>query len=183
MSTLVYREECVYCFQTWVYRLVGSLYANEQEDASGIDICLSCYLGFCTGVKDHSRFHYEKTGHSTFLRIHRQVIQPASNEPTPLTKLAIGVEGGLQEVKKEYETTMHVVCHACPVIIPAEGYVILIQSNYSQYHDLGERILLRVSGEKEKELCSWEAENLKPCPHCEQYRLPSPCPQITSGMF
>lgn len=41
----------------------------------------------------------------------------------PLTKLAIGVEGGFQETTKEYETTMQVVCHACHFTIPAEGYV------------------------------------------------------------
>ena len=62
-----------------------------------------------------------------FLRIHRRALPPKSTEPTPLTKLAIGVEGGLQEPKKEFETTMHVVCHACPIVIPAEGYVIQTQ--------------------------------------------------------
>ena len=77
-----------------------------KEDGNGICICLSCYLGFCTGVREHTRFHYEKTGHSLFLQIHRTELPTESNAST-LTRLAIE-----PEPPKNYETDMKVRCEA-----------------------------------------------------------------------
>ena len=51
-----------------------------------------------------------------------------------------------------------------------------------KYRNLGEQILLRASGEIEKELCTWEDGNLKPCPHCDAYQVPDPCPSVDVGM-
>ena len=88
-----------------------------KEDGNGICICLSCYLGFCTGVREHTRFHYEKTGHSLFLQIHRTELPTESNAST-LTRLAIE-----PEPPKNYETDMKVRCEACKNVFEAEGFV------------------------------------------------------------
>ena len=89
-----------------------------KGDGDGICICLSCYLGFCTGVRNHTHFHYEKTGHSLFLQIHRTELPTESNASCTLTRLAIEAEP-----PKKYETDMKVRCEACNSVFEAEGFV------------------------------------------------------------
>ncbi|CBK21960.2 uncharacterized protein [Blastocystis hominis] len=174
-STLVYKEECVYCFSKW-------------DQNKGIDVCLTCYQGFCTGSAEHSRFHFKKSGHPLYLRLFRHELPspaPASTSaenadscPEKLTKLAIGVEGGALPPSPIYETDMQVVCLACDLTMPAPDFVVFDPVCDTQVREIGERILLSASGEKEKELSQWEAENAKPCPHCEAYQRPDPCPHV-----
>lgn len=89
-----------------------------KEDGDGIAICLSCYLGFCTGIRAHSHFHYEKTGHCLFLQIHRTELPTDSSGPLTLTRLAVE-----SEPAKNYETRMKVRCEACNSVFEAEGFV------------------------------------------------------------
>lgn len=77
-----------------------------------------------------------------------------------------------------YETDMQVVCLACDLTMPAPDFVVFDPVCDTQVREIGERILLSASGEKEKELSQWEAENAKPCPHCEAYQRPDPCPHV-----
>lgn len=86
------------------------------------------------------------------------------------------------EPSKRYETDMQVVCWACDRVFPAEGFVVFGGRSEKQVREIGEKILLCASGEKEKEICQWEDENLKPCPHCSAYQLPEPVPQVELGV-
>lgn len=89
-----------------------------KEDKDGICICLSCYLGFCKGIRNHTHFHYEKTDHSLFLQIHRTELPAESSASSTLTRLAIE-----PEPPKNYETDMKVRCEACNRVFEAEGFV------------------------------------------------------------
>lgn len=110
----MYREECVYCFDSWVFVWMR----NDIEGGRQWNLYLSLrYLGFCTGVREHTRFHYEKTGHSLFLQSHRTELPTESNAST-LTRLAIE-----PEPPKNYETDMKVRCEACKNVFEAEGFV------------------------------------------------------------
>lgn len=84
-------------------------------------MCLTCFLGFCTGPNQHTFLHSEKTGHHLFLRLFHHDSKPA--EPQPLTTLGIGVEGGCQNTTSPGETTMTVFCSACNREFEATGAV------------------------------------------------------------
>ena len=86
-------------------------------------MCLSCYQGFCTGPHNHSRLHFEKTGHSLYLRLLRRQVQTCNSPASKITKIAIGVEGGACESSDSYETEMEVVCASCNQCFAADGYV------------------------------------------------------------
>ena len=73
------------------------------------------------------------------------------------------------------------VCLACDLALPAQDYVVFESVCNTQVREIGEKILLSASGEKEKELSPWEAENAKPCPHCEAFQCPDPCPHVDLG--
>ena len=88
------------------------------------------------------------------------------------------MEGGASPFSPTYETDMQVVCLACDLALPAQDYVVSESVCNIQVREIGEQILLSASGEKEKELSQWEAENAKPCPHCEAFQCPDPCPHV-----
>ena len=95
---------------------------KEQND--GIDVCLNCYLGFCTGSNNHNRLHFDKTGHSLFLRIHRRRLPV---DPQPVTKLGINVPGGYQDVDPPRETSSSLYCIQCNAIYPCPDSVHVIR--------------------------------------------------------
>ena len=84
---------------------------------------MNCYLGFCTGPHSHNRLHFEKTGHSIFLRIHRRRL-PMS--PQPVTKLGINVPGGYQDVDPPRETSTSLFCIQCNTVYPCPDSVPVI---------------------------------------------------------
>lgn len=83
-------------------------------------VCLSCYLGFCS---HHTQLHSDKTGHSIYLRIQQTEITSEVQYQEKITKLAIGVEGGLTETPKQYETHYSLHCSHCNRVFETEGYV------------------------------------------------------------
>lgn len=83
-------------------------------------MCLTCFLGFCTGKNAHSAFHSQKTGHNLFLRVLHH--KPATDS-AELTTLGIGVEGGYQEPSEKGETTVSVYCAKCDKEFEAVGSV------------------------------------------------------------
>ncbi|CAA17049.1 Lys48-specific deubiquitinase Ubp14 [Schizosaccharomyces pombe] len=77
-SQVIYREECVRCF-------------NSQDEEGGIDLCLTCFQSGCgeTGLK-HSLVHFEQTLHPIVVTIARQPKQKINDEPPQkITKLEI----------------------------------------------------------------------------------------------
>lgn len=60
-SQQVHRDECTLCF-------------DDQDGPEGIDVCLLCFNGGCTGNGDreHSRLHFQKTGHAIVANVKRR---------------------------------------------------------------------------------------------------------------
>ncbi|ORY56367.1 ubiquitin carboxyl-terminal hydrolase 14 [Pseudomassariella vexata] len=76
----VYREDCTQCF-------------DSIDDPTGLDVCLQCFNGGCTGVKTHSQLHHSKRDHPLALNIRRTRKQIVRDEPpAKMTKLAISAE-------------------------------------------------------------------------------------------
>jgi hypothetical protein len=43
-----------------------------QDDEPGLNVCLTCFNGGCTGPRDHARLHFERFGHPLALNIKRR---------------------------------------------------------------------------------------------------------------
>lgn len=82
-TTKVENEECCLCF-------------NDFDDENGVNICLKCFRCVC---HEHAKQHAAKDEHSMFLNRRRRKIESKADP----TKLAIGVEGGFQDAKYEYD--------------------------------------------------------------------------------
>lgn len=80
-SQQVHKEECTLCF-------------DDQDGPNGIDVCLICFNGGCTGNQDrnHSALHHAKTGHYIVLNIKRRLKPKAKEEQPQPKKLAIAAE-------------------------------------------------------------------------------------------
>lgn len=118
-----------------------------------------------------------------YLHIRRQLIPHSNDFHEKITKLAINVEGGAMESQDEYTTDCTIFCSQCSCEYKMEGYVLINCFVEFQYSELGEKVLLRSSAEKEKDIFKWEEDNLKPCPHCDSFKLPSPCPVVSTGIL
>jgi ubiquitin carboxyl-terminal hydrolase 5/13 len=58
-SSVIYKEECMLCF-------------DSQDGSAGLDVCLTCYQGYCPG-QGHNQLHFQKSNHSIFLNIKRKI--------------------------------------------------------------------------------------------------------------
>ena len=79
----VYREDCTQCFDSVVrccrYRplllhFVASITDKClfcKDDESGLNVCLHCFNGGCTGDRNHGLLHYQHFGHPLALNIKR----------------------------------------------------------------------------------------------------------------
>ncbi|KAK0708668.1 hypothetical protein B0H67DRAFT_648700 [Lasiosphaeris hirsuta] len=70
----VYREDCTQCF-------------DSIDDPTGLDICLQCFNGGCTGDRSHARLHSITRSHPLVLNIRRtrKIITEADRYETVLT--------------------------------------------------------------------------------------------------
>ena len=82
-GTPVENEECVYCFE-------------DCDSELGVNICLQCFTCCC---KEHASAHMKERGHTMFLS-RKRVTEVSDKEAT---KLAVGVEGGFDNVKHHDE--------------------------------------------------------------------------------
>jgi ubiquitin carboxyl-terminal hydrolase 5/13 len=106
-SATIYKDECTLCF-------------SSQDSEGGLDVCLTCWNGSCTGkdsqgAVNHSQLHFDKTNHPVVLNIKRRekvsvslqvkedesasllrltcmYLQSTSQRPQKLTKVAIQEE-------------------------------------------------------------------------------------------
>ncbi|KAG9242536.1 hypothetical protein BJ878DRAFT_514899 [Calycina marina] len=96
-SQAVYREDCTQCF-------------DSIDDFAGLDVCLHCFNGGCTGQYQHAALHYAMKGHPLALNIRRTRKQVDRDEPPQkVTKLAIASE--TEADRYDYET--NVKCYEC----------------------------------------------------------------------
>eukprot|EP00002_Diphylleia_rotans_P021157 TRINITY_DN411_c0_g1_i1.p1 TRINITY_DN411_c0_g1~~TRINITY_DN411_c0_g1_i1.p1 ORF type:complete len:759 (-),score=138.54 TRINITY_DN411_c0_g1_i1:202-2478(-) len=140
----VHKDECTMCFD--------SIYSPE-----GLSVCLTCWNGGCNSNSAHAALHFTKTNHPLVLNIHRTVIQtPELDPPQKITKVAIGVEGGLKLDEEKYVENFSVYCFACKVTHKLDETLQLQQSV--------DQVMKASSAAKKEELKAWE--NLRnPCEH------------------
>ncbi|KAL1952550.1 hypothetical protein VTO42DRAFT_4825 [Malbranchea cinnamomea] len=93
----VYREDCTQCF-------------DSIDDPSGLNVCLSCFNGGCTGERDHAMLHHARSGHPLALNITRTRKRTERDEPPlKMSRLAIVP----QSDEDRYNTSTRVICYAC----------------------------------------------------------------------
>jgi len=96
-SQSVYREDCTQCF-------------DSIDEPTGLDVCLQCFNGGCTGVRTHSHLHHVTRSHPLALNIRRTRKHIVKDEPpAKMTKLAIAAE--TEADRYDYHTS--VKCLEC----------------------------------------------------------------------
>jgi ubiquitin carboxyl-terminal hydrolase 5/13 len=142
---LVYKDECCRCFAS-------------PKSASGLDVCLRCFVGSCCpsdepALKNHSCIHFSKTEHPIVVRIFKT--PKKVDEPVKVTKLAIGKPGGIDPETDNFETSVKVYCHSCKAYLD--------HSN-EKISPMVDSILLAQSAFDQSAVEEWELE-INPCEH------------------
>ncbi|KAG5293569.1 ubiquitin carboxyl-terminal hydrolase [Histoplasma capsulatum G186AR] len=136
----VYREDCTQCF-------------DSIDDPSGLDVCLFCFNGGCTGDRNHSSIHHQRSGHPLVLNIRRTRKAVQRDEPPPkMSKLAITAESE----EDRYDTTTRVNCHSCQVSD--------IEKSAGKLPAVVNGVLKAATFSRKEEVKAWEQE-YKPCQH------------------
>ncbi|EKD16603.1 uncharacterized protein L3040_001346 [Drepanopeziza brunnea f. sp. 'multigermtubi'] len=96
----VYREDCTQCF-------------DSIDDPTGLDVCLYCFNGGCTGDRKHAALHHVLTSHPLVLNIKRtRKVVIRDEPPQKMSKLSIAAE--TEADRYDYETTVR--CYTCNII-------------------------------------------------------------------
>ncbi|KAJ7256532.1 ubiquitin carboxyl-terminal hydrolase 14 [Mycena haematopus] len=149
LSQSVHREECTQCF-------------DNQDGPQGIEVCLSCFNGGCTGERHHMRTHLQRSGHRFTLNVKRKP-KPSTKRvedeepPAKISKLAIVEER--EEDKHEHSTI--VKCWTCD---SEKGREIPEALNDLKVKALVDETMLSLSSARQSEVKAWE-EEFEPCEH------------------
>ena len=139
-SQSVYREDCTQCF-------------DSIDDPSGLDVCLFCFNGGCTGDRNHSLLHVESTGHPLVLNIQRTRKQVSRDEPPQkISKLAIAAETETDR----YDTVTRVKCYECNIDD--------VDASLGKLPGVVEGVLKANTFARQEEVKAWEQE-LTACEH------------------
>lgn len=151
-SQHVHKEECTLCF-------------DDQDGPNGIDVCLLCFNGACTGNGDreHSRLHFEKTQHALVLNIRRtrRPTQPKAEVEAP-KKLAIAAESDAD--KYDYHTAPR--CLACDPSGPGKELPLT-----DKLDEVIRGVMTAMSSAQQSEVKAWE-EEIVPCQHTRELVQP-----------
>lgn len=91
----------------------SKLTAPCQDDPTGLDVCLKCFNGGCTGDRAHSQGHATSRKHPLVLNIRRTRKRVVRDEPPlKMSKLAIAAETETDR----YDTALTVKCLECGVV-------------------------------------------------------------------
>ncbi|KAK3316960.1 hypothetical protein B0H66DRAFT_535198 [Apodospora peruviana] len=139
-NSSVYREDCTRCF-------------DSIDDEGGLDVCLRCWNGGCTGRNDHSHDHYENFHHPLVLNIRRvrKVIE-RDEPPLKISKLAIEAETEADR----YDNILTVRCLVC-------GQKELDKTD-SRIAPVVDHIMTADAYAKKQEILAWQMD-LEPCEH------------------
>jgi ubiquitin carboxyl-terminal hydrolase 5/13 len=134
----VENEECVYCF-------------NDVDSEDGINICLQCFTTCC---KAHGCAHFVERQHGGFLS--RKRITTVSDKVPE--KLAIGVEGGFDDVKHTFVYELR--------LFDENGYQALPEDLIDNPDQIAviDRLKQAPSASSADLLASWELKVVE-CPH------------------
>ncbi|MCJ1251275.1 hypothetical protein MMC30_008506 [Trapelia coarctata] len=139
-SESVYREDCTLCF-------------DSIDDPTGLDVCLYCFNGGCTGDRQHAAAHYRSTKHPLALNIKRSRKRVKREEPPQkISKLAIAAETEADR----YETKTQVKCYECEV----ED----VDSTSGKLPGVIDAVLKANTFARQAEVQAWEQEFV-PCEH------------------
>lgn len=84
----------------------------SKDEDTGLDVCLFCFNGGCTGDRQHALLHNHRTKHPLSLNIRRVRKKINRDEPqSKVSKLAIAAE----TESDRYDTTTHVRCYECAI--------------------------------------------------------------------
>ncbi|KMU73996.1 ubiquitin carboxyl-terminal hydrolase 14 [Coccidioides immitis RMSCC 3703] len=140
-SQSVYREDCTQCF-------------DSIDDPSGLNVCLSCFNGGCTGNRDHAALHHARCEHPLALNIRRTRKPIQRDEPPPkMSKLAIKP---LRE-EDHYNTTIKVICYDCDNDDVDISSIPVLQ-------DVIDGVMNTLTFSRKEEVKAWELE-LTSCEH------------------
>lgn len=154
-SQHVHKEECTLCF-------------DDQDGSNGIDVCLLCFNGACTGNYDreHSRLHFEKTQHALVVNIRRtrRPAPPAEEGAAPSVpkKLAIAAESDAD--KYDYRTVPR--CLACDPSGTGKELPLT-----DKLDEVIRGIMTAMSSAQQSEVKAWE-EEIVPCQHTRELVQP-----------
>ncbi|KAJ7766902.1 hypothetical protein B0H16DRAFT_1412848 [Mycena metata] len=149
LSQSVHREECTQCF-------------DNQDGPEGIEVCLNCFNGGCTGERHHMRTHLQKSGHRFTLNVKRRP-KPSNKRaedeepPAKISKLAISEER--EEDKYEHSTV--VKCWTCDV---EKGREIPEAFQDAKIKALADETMRSLSSARQSEVKAWE-EEFEACEH------------------
>ncbi|KAI9772111.1 MAG: hypothetical protein M1840_001399 [Geoglossum simile] len=136
----VYREDCTQCF-------------DSIDDPTGLDVCLYCFNGGCTGERNHALLHYEAQRHPLVLNIKRTRKPVTRDEPPQkISKLAIAAETEADR----YDTTIRVKCYDCNLEDADKG-----SGNLPSIVD---GVMNALTFARREEVKAWEQE-FTPCEH------------------
>lgn len=126
----------------------------DKNDECGIDICLTTFEGFCS-KNGHAQAYCQNSGNNIFIRYKTIEIeeQNETRKPQKVTKLAIGMEGGIDFSQKKKEVFLSCYCHACNTPQPIDSI-----------SHIAEEIKMRESAYKKTETAAWE-QTIVPCEH------------------
>ena len=137
----VYREDCTQCF-------------DSIDDPSGLNVCLYCFNGGCTGERNHALLHTQMSSHPLALNIKRtrKKIANRHEPPQKMTKLAIAAE----TEEDRYDTRTEVVCYACQLenIDKAQG----------KLQAVVDAVMKAMTFARQEEVKAWE-QDFTPCEH------------------
>lgn len=137
-------EECVMCF-------------NNFDEPDGVNICLNCFICVC---KEHAQNHLKERQHKYFLN-RKRIKHEAKGDAK---KLAIGVEGGFQNIDYTYEYK----------ILVFEGDKLIDLENANEkvdqrYISLAEKVKLRPNVSETAAVESWEFQAIE-CEHVKSLK-------------
>lgn len=136
----VYREDCTQCF-------------DSIDDLSGLNVCLFCFNGGCTGERDHAKLHHNRSGHPLALNIKRTPKRVERNEP-PLKMSKLAIAPVTEEDR--YHTVTKVICYECN-----EDSVDMASGKLTEVVDA---VLKALTFARKEEVKAWEQE-FTPCEH------------------
>lgn len=151
----VYKDECVYCF-------------NSPVSKGGLYVSLSSFLGVCP---NHLQLYYSKTQEPLYLHIVHVVKPVVESTPsdTPATekptRLAIGVEGGFDggQEKVQIVETLSVVAmpELTSVPWPCDAFP-------AQVQDAVGGVVSAATASKQEAVAAWDGEKRTVSKHAEQ---------------
>lgn len=142
-NSLVFKEQCTKCFETSVE------FIFIKFSQKGIFVCLKCFCGMC---EEHAAEHTSLFNHPLFLHIKETKI-PKEIEKDKITKLGIGVEGGLDAQPFDIKTDSSAFCFSCKV-----------DPNSPDLEGICSSILKADDAKNKMSLVAWELE-IFPCEH------------------